>query len=212
MIDYVCLFVLFYSFQIKLSKSGGVLVKKNIPNILTTLRLIIVPFLGYFMYYEKYTIAIILFTLGGFTDIVDGYVARKYNMITKWGKFFDPLADKLMQITALTFLVIQQFIPFVVLVIVVLKETMMLVGGILLYKKGKTVIGANWYGKLATVIFYFAILTTIILRLESLSNSYTSIAINIAIGLAVACTLFALSMYIIIYLKFSQDYDKNSLE
>lgn len=184
--------------------------KKNIPNILTALRLIIVPFLGYFMYYEKYTIAIILFTLGGFTDIVDGYVARKYNKITKWGKVFDPLADKLMQITALTFLVIQHFIPIVVLVIVVLKESLMLIGGILLYKKGKTVIGANWYGKLATVIFYFAILTTIILSLKSLSNSYTSIAITVALGLAVACTLFALIMYIIIYLKFSKDYEKNN--
>lgn len=184
--------------------------KKNIPNILTTLRLIIVPFLGYYMYYEKYTIAIILFTLGGFTDIVDGYVARKYNMITKWGKFFDPLADKLMQITALTFLVIQHFIPIVVLAIVVLKELLMLIGGILVYRKGKTVIGANWYGKLATVIFYFAILATIVLSLERLSNSYTSIAIIIALGLAVACTLFALFMYIIIYLKFSKNYKKNS--
>lgn len=184
--------------------------KKNIPNILTTLRLIIVPFLGYFMYYEKYTVAIILFTLGGFTDIIDGYVARKYNMITKWGKFFDPLADKLMQITALTFLVIQHFIPIVVLAIVVIKELLMLIGGIMVYRKGKTVIGANWYGKLATVIFYFAILATIVLSLESFSNSYTSIAINIALGLAVACTLFALLMYIIIYLKFSKNYEKNS--
>jgi len=185
-------------------------VKKNIPNVLTTLRLIIVPFLGYFMYCEKYTTAIILFTLGGFTDIIDGYVARKCNMITKWGKVFDPLADKLMQITALTFLVIQHYIPIVVLVIVVLKESLMLIGGILLYRKGKTVIGANWYGKLATVIFYFAILATIILSLESLSNSYTSIAINIALGLAVACTLFALLMYMFIYLKFSKNYDKDS--
>ncbi|MHB8063965.1 MAG: CDP-alcohol phosphatidyltransferase family protein [Ruminiclostridium sp.] len=184
--------------------------KKNIPNLLTMLRLIIVPFLGYFMYYEKYTIAIILFTLGGFTDIVDGYIARKCNMITKWGKFFDPLADKLMQITALTILVIQNFIPIVVLVIVVLKESLMLIGGILLYRKGKTVIGANWFGKLATVIFYFAILATIILSLESMSNSYTSVAINIALGLSVACTLFALLMYIFIYLKFSKNYDKNS--
>lgn len=184
--------------------------KKNIPNILTTLRLVMVPFLGYFMFHEKYTIAIILFTLGGFTDIVDGYVARKYNMITKWGKFFDPLADKLMQITALTFLVIQHFIPIVVLVIVVLKESLMLIGGIMLYRKGKTVIGANWYGKLATVIFYFAILATIILSLESLSNTYTSIAISIALALAVISTVFALIMYIIIYLNFTKDYDKNS--
>ncbi len=181
----------------------------NIPNILTALRLVIVPVLGYSMHSERYTLAMILFALGGITDVVDGYIARKFNMITKWGKFFDPLADKLMQITALTFLVIKDFIPIVVLIIVVLKELLMLIGGILLYTKGKTVIGANWYGKLATVIFYFAIIATIILRIESLSNSYTTIAINIALGLAVVCTLFALVRYIIIYLKFSKNYDKD---
>lgn len=185
--------------------------RKNIPNALTALRLLIVPFLGYFMYSEKYILAIILFATGGLTDILDGYIARKYNLITKWGKVFDPLADKLMQITALVFLVMHHFIPTVVLAIVVLKELLMLIGGIMLYRKGKTVIGANWYGKLATVIFYFAILATIIFSLETLSNSYTSITINVALGLAVACTLFALVMYIIIYFKFTKDYDKSSL-
>lgn len=184
--------------------------KISIPNILTTLRLIIVPILGYAMNSERYVFAIILFTLGGITDVVDGYIARKFNMITKWGKVFDPLADKLMQITALTFLVIKDLIPIVVLIIVVLKELLMLIGGILLYTKGKTVIGANWYGKLATVIFYFAIIATIILRIESLNNSYTIIAINISLGLAVACTLFALVRYIIIYLRFSKNYSKEN--
>ncbi len=183
----------------------------NIPNILTAIRLIIVPILGYSMQSERYMLAMILFAFGGITDVVDGYIARKFNMITKWGKFFDPLADKLMQITALTFLVIKGFIPIVVLIIVVLKELLMLIGGILLYTKGKTVIGANWYGKLATVIFYFAIIATIILRIESLSNSYTTIAIDIALGLAVVCTLFALVRYIIIYLKFSKNYEKDIL-
>jgi cardiolipin synthase len=187
-------------------------VKKNIPNILTMLRMIIVPVLGYFLFYEKYTIAIVLFTIGGFTDVIDGQIARKYNLITKWGKFFDPLADKLMQITALTFLVWRNFIPVVVLIIVVVKELLMLTGGIMLYRKGKTVIGANWYGKLATVVFYFAILATIILGLDRLKSKYTAIAINITFGIAVACTLFALIMYITIYVRFSKNYNNNALE
>ncbi len=185
--------------------------RKNIPNFLTLLRLIIVPFLGYFLYFERYVPAIVLFAFGGFTDILDGYIARKYNLITKWGKFFDPLADKLMQITALVFLVLHHFIPIVVLIIVIVKEALMLTGGILLYTKGKTVMGANWYGKMATVIFYFAILATIVLSQDSLSNGYTVIAIDTALGLAVACTLFALIRYIIIYFRFSKDYDKNNI-
>lgn len=185
--------------------------KKNIPNILTALRLIMVPFLGYFMYSEKYILSLAIFAIGGFTDILDGFIARKCNLVTKWGKVFDPLADKLMQVTALTFLVIQDFIPIFVLVIVVIKEFLMLIGGILVYKKGKTVIGANWCGKLASVIFYFAIIATIILSLDSFKNSYTSMAINVALGLAIACTLFALAMYIIVYFRFSNDYDKNNI-
>jgi CDP-diacylglycerol--glycerol-3-phosphate 3-phosphatidyltransferase len=185
-------------------------VRKNIPNALTLIRLIIVPFLGYFIYSEKYTIAIILFAFGGLTDVLDGYIARKYGLITKWGKFFDPLADKLMQITALVFLVLHKFIPIVVLVIVVIKEALMLAGGIAVYKKGKTVIGANWYGKLATVIFYFAILATIILKNVALNSSYTTTAIAVAIGLAVVCTLFALAKYINIYFKFSKDYNEKN--
>lgn len=84
----------------------------------------------------------------------------------------------------------------------------MLTGGIMLYRKGKTVIGANWYGKLATVLFYFAILATIVLSIDSLKNMYTAIAINTALGLAVACTLFALVMYILIYYRFSKNYEK----
>ncbi len=181
--------------------------RKNIPNLLTLLRLLIVPVLGYFLYVGKYFPAMFLFAFGGFTDVLDGYIARKYNLITKWGKFFDPLADKLMQITALVFLVLHNYIPIIVLIVVIVKESLMLAGGIMLYRKGKTVIGANWYGKMATVIFYFAILATIILSLDRFSNSYTTIAINIALGLAVACTLFALAMYIIIYYKFSKNYD-----
>ncbi len=186
--------------------------KKNIPNLLTLIRLIIVPVLGYFLYFEYYIPAMILFAFGGFTDVLDGYIARKYNLITKWGKFFDPLADKLMQITALVFLVLHHFIPIIVLVVVIIKEALMLTGGIMLYRKGKTVIGANWYGKLATVLFYFAILATIILSLDSLKNVYTAIAINVALGLAVVCTLFALVMYILIYYRFSKNYEKEKKE
>jgi cardiolipin synthase len=185
-------------------------VKKYIPNALTALRLLFVPFIGYFIYSEKYVIAVAFFAIGGFTDILDGYIARRYSLVTKWGKFFDPLADKLMQVTALTFLVIQSFIPIFVLVIVVIKELLMLIGGILVYKRGKTVIGANWCGKLASVIFYFAIIATIILGFDRFKNSYTAIATKILMVLAVACTLFALVMYIIVYFRFTKDYDKNN--
>ena len=81
-----------------------------------------------------------------------------------------------------------------------------MLGGIMLYKKGKTVIGANWYGKMATVIFYFAILATIIFKMDVFINKYTTSAANISIGLAVLCTLFAFVMYGVIYVRISKNY------
>ena len=124
----------------------------NIPNILTAIRFILIPFLGYYLFDKQYSVAVLLFLLGGITDVLDGVIARKFNMITSWGKLADPLADKLMQLTALSILTIQKIIPLPVLIIVVAKEAFMVAGSILLYKKIKLVVQANWYGKLATVV------------------------------------------------------------
>lgn len=157
----------------------------NIPNIITALRLILIPFMASYLFKEQYIIAAGLFLLGGFTDILDGFIARKFNLITSFGKVADPIADKLMQITALLFLTIQQKVPSVILIIVVAKEIFMVAGGILLYKKEKFVVSANWYGKLATVAFYLAII------LSMFDAPYS----NAFAILAVLITLFAFFMY-----------------
>ncbi len=163
----------------------------NLPNVLTFGRLLIIPVMGYFLYRQEYFIAAILFTAGGITDILDGYIARKYDMVTSFGKAADPVADKLMQITALLFLTVQDRIPDVVLVIVILKEGLMVAGGILLYKKENEVVSANWYGKLATVVFYFAIIMLMF------NAPYSHIILIIA----VAATIFSFIMYLYGYKK-----------
>jgi len=84
--------------------------------------LFFIPFFGYYLYNERYTVAVILFLLAGVTDVLDGIIARKFNMVTSFGKLADPLADKLMQLTALTILTIQDIIPLPVLIIVVAKS------------------------------------------------------------------------------------------
>jgi cardiolipin synthase len=161
----------------------------NLPNILTALRFVLIPVFGYFLYKENYIIAVSLFLLGGITDVLDGYIARKYNMITSWGKLADPLADKFMQITALVLLTMQQRIPTAILIIVVAKEIFMVAGSILLYKQQKFVVSANWYGKMATVVFFFAIIM-IIVRVP-----YSQFFIIVAL----LSTLFAFFMYSLTY-------------
>lgn len=171
----------------------------NIPNILTAIRFVIVPFFAYYLFTEQYIIAVVLFVIGGITDVLDGYIARKFNLVTTWGKLADPLADKLMQITALIILTYLNRIPIPILIIVVAKEAFMAMGSISLYTKEKHVVSANWYGKLATVVFYFAVVLVILAGIhEPLSG--------IIVGIAILPTLFAFFMYSMAYNKIKKEY------
>lgn len=167
----------------------------NIPNILTVIRFILVPIFGYYLCKEQFVVAVILFVVACITDILDGVIARKYNLITSFGKLADPLADKLMQLTALTILSIQGIIPLPVLIIVLAKEIFMVLGSILIYKKVNFVVQANWYGKMTTVIFSLAIAMTIVLQSGRMVNAYTEVLINIFVFVAVFSTLFSFFMY-----------------
>lgn len=133
-----------------------------IPNILTTVRLIIIPFFAYFLFKEEsFWLAAALFLLSGITDVVDGWIARRFNMITDVGSVYDPLVDKLMQITAVVCLAVKEVIPVWIICIIAAKEVTMIAVGIVLYIK-KIVVHSNWYGKIATVLFYAVILALIV--------------------------------------------------
>lgn len=159
----------------------------NIPNALTVIRFFLVPVFGYYLCNDRFVIAVFLFLLAGLTDLLDGYIARKYNLITSWGKLADPLADKLMQITALIILVIKDRVPSLILFIVAAKEAFMIAGSVLLYKRDNFVVSANWYGKFATVAFNFAIVMLI----------FRAPFRYVFMIIAVIATLFAFIMYII---------------
>lgn len=133
----------------------------NIPNILTAVRLLLVPafFIVFFSSIPDATFfALLIFLFAGLTDFLDGYIARKYNMVTKWGSILDPLADKLMSISVLTALTIKGIIPSWVLIVLGIKELLMICGAAILYKKGAYV-PAQIYGKVATVLFYISVLS-----------------------------------------------------
>lgn len=173
----------------------------NIPNILTSIRVILIPIFAYYLFDKHYDIAIIIFLVAGLTDILDGYIARKYNLITDFGKVADPLADKLMQVTAIIILTIQEFIPTYVVVVIFVKELMMGIGTMFLYKDSKLVVGSNFFGKLATVLFYIAILFTIIARFGTFRLAYEDRYIGIMFVIAVASSLYAMWTYVVGYIK-----------
>ena len=136
---------------------------KHIPNILTIIRFLLIPILIFSAIEHDYVSTIIVLTISGLTDILDGYIARKYNLISDLGKLLDPLADKATQLALLATLTILKFIPVWIVIIVVIKEFLMISGASFLYGK-ELVVSSKWYGKLATVLFYIAIVCSLFIR------------------------------------------------
>ena len=162
-----------------------------IPNILTTLRLILVPLFAYVLVVLKmHWVALAIFLFAGLTDIVDGFIARKFNMITKIGKVYDPLVDKLMQITAVICLAHENIIPDWVIWFILFKEGTMILGGIFLYCHN-VVIPSDWYGKGATVAFYTVMFLVIVFPEMPAPLKTTLLALLVAMLFFAAFCYFA---------------------
>ena len=124
---------------------------KYVPNILSIIRIILVPiFVVSFFLINRY-LALGIFALASITDLIDGYIARKYNAITEIGKVLDPLADKLMKLTALIVLSIADLLPLWITLLMVICDVAMIISGICIYKKEIT-IPSNWLGKMGTFV------------------------------------------------------------
>lgn len=167
---------------------------KYVPNTLTVIRFLLIPIILYSVIEGNYLLAFILFSISGLTDIADGFIARKFNLTSNFGKLMDPLADKLTQISMLTILVVKNMIPVWILVIVALKEITMVCGASFLYGKD-VVVYSRWYGKLATVLFYLAIVSSLLIKQFNVPNWVSDIDLYLYY-MALLTTVFALVMYI----------------
>ena len=134
----------------------------TIPNVLSMLRIIAIPFFVYFFVTKKYLIAVLVIFISGLTDLFDGKIARKFNQISKLGKLLDPAADKLTQITV-TVVYFREFnqsddkvfkIFSYVFLLFILKEFTMIVGSFILLSMDIVPQAAIIYGKVATATFY----------------------------------------------------------
>ena len=173
----------------------------NIPNLLTIIRLVLVPVFLFVFFSDLPNgvfIALLIFLAAGFTDILDGAIARRFNMVTKWGAILDPLADKLMSLTVLISLTVSSIIPVWVLLIIGAKELLMISGATQLFRTGKFV-PAKSYGKAASVLFYISIIT-----LEFINKSIGLLFIYAS----VLSSLFALYKYIENYIIIQKKYGK----
>ena len=179
-------------------------IKKNatIPNVLTLIRLLMVPvYIILFVQGQKY-MALAAFLTACFTDLLDGYLARRLNQITDFGKLVDPFADKVMILTTMFSMTlgnssIPPVIPWMAVVILLLKESVMVVGGILMLKRG-IVVYSSLIGKIAHTVFVGALVATFFH--DALATQYSGWAISpdlILLWVAIILTLCALSFYVI---------------
>ena len=167
--------------------------KENIPNILTVIRFILIPFIYICVLSKHFLTALIIFTISAITDILDGFIARKFNYITDIGKLIDPLADKLTQISLLLSLSILNILPWWIFIIVFIKELVLVVSASVLYSKKDVVVYSKWYGKLATTLFYLAIVCSLIINQFDINMAFK---IDLYLYyLAILATVFALIMY-----------------
>ena len=132
----------------------------NIPNILTMLRILLAPALiiSFFKHPEdRQVLTLCFFLAAGLTDCLDGFFARRLNQITKVGKVLDPIADKLFTASVVFCLAMSGVVSWAALCVIVVKELYMGVGATICLKR-KVEVASDIYGKLATVLFYPAVL------------------------------------------------------
>ena len=172
----------------------------SIPNIMGYFRILLIPvFVWVYCTAETttdYYIAAAVIGLSGLTDLFDGMIARKFNMVTELGKFVDPLADKLTQFALVVCLTTRFKLMWLLIVLFVVKESFMSIMGVVMIKKyNKKLDGAMWFGKVCTAVLY--IVMFVLLLIPSLSITIA----NVLIGVCAIVILATLLLYIPVFIK-----------
>lgn len=175
----------------------------NIPNVLCYIRILLIPFFCFYLITanaensDRYVIAAVLIVLSGLTDLFDGLIARKCNMITELGKAIDPIADKLTQFSIAVCLTIK--IPYMIylVLIVFVKEIAMGILCLVLLRQKKKIDGAKWFGKVATAVYYASMFSIILVFITDANPVWNVFFIAIAS----AFMIFAFIMYMPVFYR-----------
>ena len=168
----------------------------NLPNKLTMFRVFMIPFFVIFMLvnvtgeYDKY-IAVAIFIIASLTDMLDGKIARKYNLVTNFGKFMDPLADKLLVCSALICLIGDKLQAWIVIVII--SRELIISGFRTIAADNGVVIAASWWGKYKTT----SQMLMIIIMIVNLNYSWYGTLEYVFICLSLVLTIISLVDYLV---------------
>ena len=179
----------------------------TVPNFLTYLRIVLIaPFVAFFLM-EEYGYAVVCIVLSGLSDCFDGLLARKLNQVTDLGKILDPIADKLTLIAVMICMVVYAPNVMPILIVLIIKDFAMLLGGCNLLKMGIAPPAAEWYGKVATIVFYFSV--SIIVFLKAVID-FESLTLDIILlSLTSVMMVYALYRYAKTYRRLVREYREN---
>lgn len=168
----------------------------TIPNLLSFFRLMLIPVIIWlYVSKESYYGAFFVIGLSGLTDLLDGKIARRFNMITDFGKILDPVADKLTQAAMIICLISRYPLMWLLIALFVVKELISAGLGYLSLQASGTVIGAQWYGKINTALLYAVMLILIL---------FSEIPYELATGLIALCAV-SLILAFVLYVRFFWD-------
>ena len=168
----------------------------NLANLLTILRIFLIPFFIISLGYNKPLIALIIFSIAGITDAIDGFIARKFNQETVLGKILDPIADKTLLISSFIFIYNSNLtvkFPYWFVVIVISRDIFILLGSSVIYLlKGNLKVEPTIFGKATT---FFQILSIIIILSANILD-VPYIIINIVMCITIAFTIISALTYL----------------
>jgi cardiolipin synthase len=156
----------------------------SIPNLLSLLRLALIPFVLYYYLQGEVTVAGVALIISALTDAADGYIARRFNQITALGKILDPVADKLTQFCVAAGLCFTYKALIPLALVLAIKELLMGLMGLTVLKSGKQPFSARWWGKLATIAFYVAAIAIMLFGQSFSKGSLWGISLTVVLLLA----------------------------
>lgn len=164
--------------------------KLNLPNRLTLMRVVLVPFFVWAFLAGWYVVALVLFAVASITDFLDGYIARRDNLVTNFGKFLDPLADKVLVVSALACFTDVGLISCVPLIVIASREFM--VSGLRLIASGEgVVIPAGMAGKLKTAFTMASTVYILVYCILGLSGGAPYVVLQVLVWVSVALTVYS---------------------
>ena len=179
----------------------------TLPNILSFIRLFMIPLIVWiYTVKQRYILTLILVGVSAVTDVIDGKIARKYNLISEIGKVLDPVADKLTQFALIVCLSTRYEKMLYLAATLFLREMLMILFGFIAAKKKRSMFNSKWFGKLATVTVYLSVIALLVFPDMPLN------AVNTIMIIAETVILLSMVLYVIMFVSFIINPDHRAID